>query len=400
MHRNSTAFEGHAVEPVSPFVFRFGGLGDTVMQTAVLSLLHARFGKPCHVVSTNPLSREIYQGNCDVGRLWILPKRLPFLCSSAWIEIVAALRREPRAPVYIQVFHPREVRAIRAILALSRIDRARCLALDARECRRVLASGEPSWMEYLLQFSRRTPPALGGRAEPAPDTRNRLPFLAMDEQARGTARAALQSEGWRRGQPIVLISPGNHRTLGRRRRRKYRGRDPKSWALENWRELLRAIHERTPDALICLCGSPGERPLLAQIRAASAVRPPQLAVLATPVRVFMGVCELASSMVAIDSGLAHVAAAMRLPLVVLFGGDRRETWLPRGLGQPVIGIGGPPRSWHVNDVSVDEACRGWESVHFAGRAAGGEAPVRSGADLGRTLAVAQRSAAAARLPIR
>lgn len=365
MGRKSTNSDVLTVEPVSTFVFRFGGLGDTVMQTAILSLLHARYGKPCKVITTNPESPSVFLGNPDIEQLWILPRKLPFLFGSTWIEIVGALRREADAPVYIQVHHPRELRAIRAILALSRIDRARCLALDHLDCTRVLESGDTPWMDYLLRFSCRTPVAVAGRAGPAPDHRDWLPFLVMDEPARAAARSALQSAGWR-GESIVLISPGNHRTLGRRRRRKYRGRDPKAWALGNWVNLFHAIRSRAPDTLLCLFGAASERPLLEEIRAASQLRPGELAVLTPPLRGCMALCEMASSMVAIDSGLAHVAAAMRLPLVVLFGNGRREAWLPRGLGQPVIGIGGPPRSWHVNDICVDEVCRGWESVHFAG----------------------------------
>lgn len=335
------------------------------MQTAILSLLHARYGRPCRVITTNPESPHVFWGNPDIGQLWILPKKLPFFFGTAWIEIVDALRREASAPVYIQVHHPREIRGIQAILALSRIDRARCLALDHPDCTRALESGDPPWMDYLLQFSCRTPAAVAPRGGPAPDPRNRLPFLVMDEQARTAARTALRSAGWR-GQAIVLISPGNHRTLSRRRRRKYQGRDPKAWALENWARLFHAIRSRAPGALLCLLGATSERPLLEEIRAASTLHLGELAVLTPPLRGCMALCEVASSMVAIDSGLAHVAAAMRLPLVVLFGNGRREAWLPRGVGQPVIGIGGPPRSWHVNDISADEVCRGWESVHFAG----------------------------------
>lgn len=335
------------------------------MQTAVLSLLHARYGRPCRVITTNPESPSVFWGNPDIRQLWILPKKLPFFFGTAWIEIVDALHREANAPVYIQVHHPREIRGIRAILAMSRIDRARCLALDHPDCTRALESGDLPWMDYLLQFSCRNPAAVAPRGGPAPDHRNRLPFLVMDEQARAAAGAALRAVGWR-GQTLVLISPGNHRTLSRRRRRKYRGRDPKAWALENWAGLFEAIRSRAPGALLCLFGAASERPLLEEIRAASTLPSGELVVLTPPLRGCMALCEMASSMVAIDSGLAHVAAAMRLPVVVLFGNGRREAWLPRGVGQPVIGIGGPPHSWHVNDISVDEACRGWESVHFAG----------------------------------
>jgi ADP-heptose:LPS heptosyltransferase len=363
MDRKSTDSDVLPVRPVSPFVFRFGGLGDTVMQTAVLSLLHARYGRPCRVISTHPESPNVFRGDPDIDRLWVLPKKLPFFFGTAWIDIVEALRRDANAPVYIQVHHPRELRGIRAILALSRIDRARCLALDHPDCTRALESGDPPWLDYLLQFSCRTPAAVAARG--APDHRGWLPFLVMDEEARAAARAALQAAGWR-GQSIVLISPGNHRTLSRRRRRKYRGRDPKAWALENWVDLFHAIRSRAPGSLLCLFGAASERPLLEEIRAASRLQSGELAVLTPPLRGCMALCERASSMVAIDSGLAHVAAAMRLPLVVLFGNGRRESWLPRGLGQPIIGLGGPPRSWHVNDISVGEVCRSWESVHFAG----------------------------------
>lgn len=347
------------------------------MQTAILSLLHARYGRPCNVITTNPQSPNIYWGNPDIDRLWLLPKRLPFFFGRAWIAIIAALRREANAPIYVQVFHPREVRGIRAILGLSGINPARCVTLDPEECGRVLSTGEPPWMDYLLQFSCRTPSAVVPRSESAPDSRNRLPLLVMNEQARAAARAVLQSKGWR-GQAIVLISPGNHRTLSHRRRRKYQGSDPKCWAPENWAELFHAIRKRAPETLICLCGSPSERPLLEEIRAVSQLQPAESAVLSTTVRVFMGMCELAGSMVAVDSGLGHVAAAMGLPLVVLFGSDKREAWLPRGLGQPVIGIGGPPRSWHVNDIPVDEVCRVWESVHYAATAQRSAASTRTG----------------------
>jgi heptosyltransferase-2/heptosyltransferase-3 len=65
-------------------------------------------------------------------------------------------------------------------------------------------------------------------------------------------------------------------------------------------------------------------------------------------------------MISVDSGPAHAAAALDLPLLVLFGGHSQAEWLPRSAsGSPVIGIGGPPTSTRLDQISEDAVFEAW-----------------------------------------
>src|SRR5262249_33403060 len=93
----------------------------------------------------------------------------------------------------------------------------------------------------------------------------------------------------------------------------------------------------------------------------SAARLPGVVQVATlPIRLFFVLCEAAHSMISVDTGPAHGAAALGLKLVVLFGAQRQSRWLPRGpQGTRVIGPGGPPISSHVERISVEEVFHAW-----------------------------------------
>jgi ADP-heptose:LPS heptosyltransferase len=68
-------------------------------------------------------------------------------------------------------------------------------------------------------------------------------------------------------------------------------------------------------------------------------------------------------MVSVDTGPAHVAAALSLPLAVLFGAESPRYWLPRTpSGSAVVGVGGPPDSSRAEQVSVDALFNAWLAV--------------------------------------
>ena len=57
---------------------------------------------------------------------------------------------------------------------------------------------------------------------------------------------------------------------------------------------------------------------------------------------------------------AGSGAALSLPLVVLFGGHSQAEWLPRSPSRsPVIGIGGPPISTRLDQISADAVFSTW-----------------------------------------
>jgi ADP-heptose:LPS heptosyltransferase len=89
-------------------------------------------------------------------------------------------------------------------------------------------------------------------------------------------------------------------------------------------------------------------------------------------RSLLALCECADSMISVDTGPAHAAAALGLPLVVLFGPQPQSLWLPRSpSGSQVLGIGGPPRATRVDAISVEEVFAQWSTLR---RAAAGSSP--------------------------
>jgi heptosyltransferase-2/heptosyltransferase-3 len=113
-----------------------------------------------------------------------------------------------------------------------------------------------------------------------------------------------------------------------------------------------------PDASIILCGTQEELDMLRRIQAAAGLE--CVGVGGTGLRRLFALCEVAHSMISVDAGPAHAAAALGLPLVVLYGAGPQRFWLPRsGSGSPVLGIGGPPESMRVDELSVDSVFDAW-----------------------------------------
>jgi heptosyltransferase-2/heptosyltransferase-3 len=187
------------------------------------------------------------------------------------------------------------------------------------------------------------------------------PRLYVLESERAERDAWLRAQGFA-GRELIVIQPGNHRTMGPRRARWRRlNTDDKWWPIGRWTELLQRIHHERPDAVLLLRGSQEELAMLQEIRAASGLA--SVATVGTTLRQLYALCEAASSMVSVDSGPGHAAAALSVPLVVLYGAESPLYWLPRSpSGSPVVGVGGPPVSRRADQVSVDAVFRAWCTV--------------------------------------
>jgi heptosyltransferase-2/heptosyltransferase-3 len=342
--------------PLRPFVIKLGRIGDMVMLTAALRLLHERYGRPCHVVGADSWSPDVFLGLAEVARCWPLPRKAPSFVGVAWLAILRALRASAPGPIYVFEHHQGQVRRIRRLLRLSGIDMRRCLFLDEEP------GTEDPWVDVLLRFARRTPPALSAADYPQP-LRVWAPRLHVLEAERAGRDAWLRRRGFR-GEPLILVQPGNHRTMGQRRLRKWRGRDDKVWPVERWAQLLHQLHARMPDAMFVLRGAAAEMPLLESIRAAAALACVTSA--STELRPLFALCEMADSMISVDSGPAHCAAALGVPLVVLYGTQSSGVWLPRSAtGSPVVAVGGPPHFERAQQISVAAVFEAWCSLTAA-----------------------------------
>ena len=341
--------------PLTPTVFLFCRLGDMVMLTSLLHLLHHRFGRPCQVFAAGPWNAPLYRGHPDVARVWLFTRHAPMAFGLTWWRALWELRRSDPSPIYVCEYQPRQVRRIRRLLALARINPARCLFISEGR-----VDLDAHWVDRLVRFGERTPVALKERDYPhslaacAP-----APRLCMLESDAAELEVWLQALGWT-GRRFILIQPGNFRSMSARREQ-WRNTDDKAWPIEHWAALLRKIHAATPSALIVLCGAPQEALMLQKIEASVAL--PQVVVAELPLRRLLALCSAAHSMISIDTGPAHAAAALGLPLVVMYGAESPRQWLPRSpSGSPVLAVGGPPQSRRVAEISVDEVFQTWHAM--------------------------------------
>jgi heptosyltransferase-2/heptosyltransferase-3 len=157
----------------------------------------------------------------------------------------------------------------------------------------------------------------------------------------------------------VLLQPGNFRTMSRRRDEFRRlNLDDKAWPMDNWVALIRRVLATLPQARVVLCGAPQEGEMLRAI--AASVASPDVVAAELGLRQLLALSEGAHSMISVDTGPAHAAAALGLPLVVLFGAESQRVWLPRSSsGSAVSGLGGPPHSNRVDQISVDAVSSAW-----------------------------------------
>lgn len=243
------------------------------------------------------------------------------------------------------------------MLRLAGVDPTRCVFLTDEP-----VTGPEHLVDRLLRQGTRTPPAIRAADYPVPDLNTVAgPRLYVLDSDRARHRAWLQSQG-AVGRDCIVIQPGNHRSMapGRKRWRRL-NTDDKWWPLERWAQLLHRMHEHHKEALLVIRGSPEEVSMLREIEAVANLD--AVVVYGHGLRPLFALCEAAHSMVSVDTGPAHVAGALSLPLAVLYGAESPEYWLPRTpSGSPVQGVGGPPQSNRAEQVSVDAVFRAWLAV--------------------------------------
>jgi hypothetical protein len=374
--------------PVQPIVIWFGRVGDLILMSALLEILHRRFGGACHLIGAGSWPAQLYAAHGDVARVSCLHRYTAWVFDPAWWRTLRALRAGGADPVYVCETDPRKLARIRRLLSFSGIERARCLFLARESSPDAAHTALPHtskiapthwvdaqtgldtalphtskiapthWVDRLVSFGRLTPAAFNAADYPwpaAPPPRC-APRLEVSAAARVECAAWLERQGWR-DRTLILVQPGNRRTM-RGRRLRVSAADDKAWPLERWAALLHRIHARLPQAVIVLCGAPRESLLLEWIAAAAqlpAVTPAEL-----PLPRLLALCARSHSMISVDTGPAHAAAALGLPLVVLFGAHSQQQWLPRSpTGSPVSGVGGPPQSERLDQISVEAVFAAW-----------------------------------------
>jgi ADP-heptose:LPS heptosyltransferase len=162
-------------------------------------------------------------------------------------------------------------------------------------------------------------------------------------------------------EPCVLFQPGNKRT--HKRGAVATSAHPKYWPPRAWAEVARAIWQRLPQARIVLCGSPAEYGVLEEIRqAAGNDARMHNGAEQLPVPRLLALLEQAHSLVSVDTGPAHAAAALGCPLVVLFGAASPDKWRPIGPGSIRVLGGEKGDASRVRDIPSGDVIAAWASL--------------------------------------
>ena len=331
----------------APLVIRFGAFGDMVLLTPLLRLLHRRYGEACRVLGSGGWLEPLFAGHPDVrATLKLASRKRPYWLDATQRHLVALLRAQPPGPVY--VCDDWSVDKIRWLLQRARIPDDHCVFANP-DC--MLREGE-HWIDRWLRFGAMTPAAFAVTPPASGLDALQAPCLVVHPEDRVDLHAWLRAHGFDDA-PLVLLQPGNKRTLKRGRAGQLG--DDKQWPLGNWVGLIRALLAHDPVLKIILCGAPPEAALLLTLATSVGSERVFAAGDELPLRRLLALCEHAAAMISIDTGPAQVAAALGCPLIVLYGAQPPSLWLPRSpSGSAVVTLGGLPQRNRVDQIPLDE----------------------------------------------
>ena len=305
----------------SPVVLRFGAFGDMVLLTPLLQVLRQRYGQSCELVSSGPWTPALAQALESVHELHLLDsRRTPYWFNRSQRELVRWLRTRPRSPVYIGDDDDKS----HWLVAKGGVPADWICSLRTHPRR-----PEEHIVDHYHRLACATPVALA--AHPPPPGPSGAPAFQLNpgDPARRDCQDWLRARGLA-GAPLVLMQPGNKRTM--RRGERTRGSNVKYWPEQAWAEVARAVCDTLPDARVLICGSFQEAALAQAIQVLSGSGRVVAVAGELPILRLLALLEIAHSMISVDTGPAHAAAAAGCPLAVLFAHRDPSYYAPRPAG--------------------------------------------------------------------
>jgi heptosyltransferase-2/heptosyltransferase-3 len=342
-----------------PLVLRFGAIGDMVLLTALLSALHRRWHAPVDVAVRSELAAQILEGLPEVGEVKVVGSRkTPYLLAPGQWRFLRWLRARAPGPAWVIDLVPRVSR----LLERGGIGRS----LQVREV-------DHPWhmdqlvhhRDWLLQLAALDP--AGVAARPPLDGPPPRPHLVVRPDETADCEAWLRDRGLS-GAPIVVVQTES--------RRLKRGR----WPTRCWVEVLGRILEQMPAAYALVVGAPRERETVQELVTAIGHPRVRFAAGELPLRHLIALLDRAHSCLSLDTGTAHIAAAVGCPVVVVVGPVHPGLYRP--IGRP-----------ELVELATSMAPRDWPSDYRAFCREHNLASVEPAAVLGAWERVARRGAA-------
>ncbi len=289
-------------------VLRAGALGDLVQFTAVIAALADHHDQPVDVVTNGGFADQALTGMPEVGRVFAMRHRRRPVWLAPDLHLVGkTLAQRSYSEAYAFDRSPVIERALTAAGTLIHTD----LSSPAAHC----------LDHYAVVLAHL------GIAVPQPF----FPRVVVTASERRSANELMQRHGLG-GRPVIAIQPGNSRTLHPLHRLRPQ-RNLKAWPTSSWAATITALAYQHPEVVFALLGAPSEwgvgEELKAALPASVQARTANLAN-ELPVRTLVGLLDGAFGCLSVDTGPAHLAAAVGCPLVVLFGPADPLAMAPRG----------------------------------------------------------------------
>lgn len=331
-----------------PLIVRFGALGDMVLLGIQIRILSQLYDSLVDVVSLGPWVSVVTSGQPGVGEVkTIHSRKRPYWCTPSQWSLVQWLRRRPPGPVWF--LDPTS--AGRELMRRAGIPDAHVVELS-----QVPAMGGEHMVVRANRAIQRYP-----QAYPPKHPWHTQSLPPMGAQLQLQTRWVSDFQSWLArqpfaNQPCLLVQMGNGVTT--RRGRWDRRTNLKFWPLSHWARVIQIWSGMHPHHAILLLGTPRESALNQAVLALSD-RPqvhdvsPDL-----PLERLIMLCRHADGLLGVDTGPAHIAAAVGLPQVTLFGPASAQEYRPLAANHaPVITVETPtpPRLEFISIDSVVSA---------------------------------------------
>jgi ADP-heptose:LPS heptosyltransferase len=302
-----------------PLLVRFGALGDMVMLTVAIRHLSARFGQPVDIVAAGDWTAQLLQDQPGVGAIRTIGSRKrPYWLGPAQQRLVHWLRERGSGPTWLFDHDNRKICQL-----LLRADWTAAHWCHHEDMQGLTGS---HFCERWLRFAYRNPPILGGQDLPV-SASDAYAELMVTPAHRSLVRRWLEQRGWP-AHRLILVQVGNKRTMRRGFQR--RRSNSKYWPEESWAAVLRGLRELHPEHEILLLGVPQESQLNERLLSLAKIPKAHNVVHELSIAKLIGLSELATGLVSVDTGPAHLAAAIGCSVVTLFGTSEPFMYAPRG----------------------------------------------------------------------
>jgi ADP-heptose:LPS heptosyltransferase len=339
-----------------PLALRCGALGDMVLLTALIRVLHAEFQAPVDIVTSGSWSEPLLRGQPGVGDIFSLRSRkTPYWMSIDQQRVVRQLRARGTGPTWFCDGDGA------AMPILERAGIPSNYIVNVKD--HPLLPGEHATQQWrrLAQIMPGSVMASGAGIDAV------LPgcYLQVTQVQRAELTAWLETRGIA-DQPLILMQIGNKRTMRRGPRRL--AVNNKYWPNERWAEVLRFLRQRHPRHALVLLGTGPEYRLNQELVSLVGIGGLHNVADDLPIPRLVSLLDRAEGLVTVDSGPAHAAAAVGCPQVVLFGKASTSLYRPWGTAgadvQLLTGlINGEPNMLGIEAGSVIAA---WSALNLRG----------------------------------